>query len=150
MANKRDDVNWNDANSIWARITLAKSAVTRACTAIDKLIEREFIYSTMAACETAQKRLSDAFDFCVELHDRWSDLESEAGNASAGETASKSLGPYEDKHFAALQKLASYVKKHSAQAQASPPILVQRHIGHSKAFYVQAPFPGKTTEDEHA
>ena len=63
MANKRDDVNWNDTNSIWARITSVKSAVTRACTAIDKLIEHEFIYSTTAACETAQKRLSDAFDF---------------------------------------------------------------------------------------
>ena len=121
MATRRDDVNWNDTSSIWARITSAKSAVTRACTAIDKLLECDFIYSTPAACETAQKRLSDAFDFCVELHDRWSDLESEAGNASAAETAANSLSPYEDKQFAALQKLASYVKKHSAKAQASPP-----------------------------
>ena len=116
MANRRDDVNWNDTASIWARIMTAKSAVTRACTAINKLLECKFIYSTPAVCETAQKRLTDAFDFCVELHDRWSDLETESGNDSAGETASKSLGPYEDKQFTALQKLASYVKKHSAQA----------------------------------
>ena len=55
------------------------------------------------------------FDFCVELHDRWSDLETESGNDSAGETASNSLGPYEDKQFAALRKLTSYVKKNSTQ-----------------------------------
>ena len=121
MANKRDDVNWNDATSVWARITSAKSAVTRACTAFDKLLECDFIYSTPTACETAQKRLSDAFDFCVELHDRWSDLETEAGNASASETAANSLTPYEDKHFAALRKLAGYVKKNSTKSQISAP-----------------------------
>ena len=121
MTTRKDDVNWDDPTAIWARITTAKSAVTRACTAIDKLIEREFIYSTPAACESAQQRLSDAFDFCVELHDRWSDLEEAAGNTAASETAGNSLGPYEDKQFAALQKLTGYVKRNSAQAPAQTP-----------------------------
>ena len=122
MATKKDDVNWNDASSIWTRITTAKSAVTRAFTAIHKLVERDFVYSTPAACDSAEQRLSDAFDFSVELHDRWSDLESGAGNSAADETASKSLGPYEDKQFAALQKLTSYIKKNSAQARTPTPV----------------------------
>ena len=148
MAHRRDDVNWNDTAYIWARITSAKSAVTRACTAIDKLLECKFIYSTPAACKTGQKRLTDAFDFCVELHDRWSDLETESGKDSAGETASKSLSPYEDKQFAALRKLASYVKKHSAQA--SSPVAssseVSASTGIPKLSTCKLLFPDKLTK----
>ena len=109
MTDKRDDVNWSDKASIWARIPSAKSAVSRACTAIDKLTEREFIYSMPTACEEARKRLAEAFDFCVELHDRWTDLENDSGGTTASETANKSLGPYEDKQFAALAKLDKFV-----------------------------------------
>ena len=45
-----------------------------------------------------------------------------AGNSAADETASKSMGPYEDKQFAALQKLTSYIKKNSAQARTPTPV----------------------------
>ena len=114
MNDKRDDVNWNDKASIWARIPSAKSAVSRGCTAIEKLTECGFIYSTPTACDDARKRLTEAFDFCVELHDRWSDLENESGSGTASEmaseTANKSLGPYEDKQFAALAKLNKYIE----------------------------------------
>ena len=99
---------------MWARIPSAKSAVSRACTAIDKLIECGYIYSTPAACEEARKHLAEAFDFCVELHDRWSDLENESGSTTASETANKSLGPYEDKQFAALPKLDKYVQDNTS------------------------------------
>ena len=109
MADKRDDVNWNDMASIWARIPSTKSAVFRACTAIEKLVERGFIYSTPVACEEARKHLADSFDFCVELHNRWTDLENESENKTASETANKSLGPYEDKQFVALAKLDKYI-----------------------------------------
>ena len=118
MADKCDDVNWSDKVSIWARIPSAKSAIARACTAIDKLTECNFIYSTPGACDDALKRLTEAFDFCVELHDRWSDIKTETGNESASETASKSLGPYEDKQFPALAKLIEYVKKNSTQTSS--------------------------------
>ena len=114
MADKRDDVNWNDKASIWARIPSANSAVSRSCTAIDKLIEREFIFSTPTACEEARKHLAEAFDFCVELHDWWIDLENESGSTTASETANKSLGPYEDKQFAALAKLEKYVRDNTS------------------------------------
>ena len=105
MADKCDDVNWNDKASIWVRIPSAKSAVSRTCTAIDKLTERGFLYSTPAACEEARKRLAEAFYFCVKLHDRWSDLETKSGSKTASETANKSLGPYEDEQSAALANL---------------------------------------------
>ena len=105
MTDKRDQVNWNDSNAIWSRVPSAKSAVTRACTAIDKLVERKFVFDTPAACSDARKRLVDAYDFCVELQDRWSDLETAAGTESANEAAEVSLRPYEEKHYAALTKL---------------------------------------------
>ena len=69
MADFRDAVDWKDKRNIWARIPSAKSAVTRACTAIDKLTEREYTFATLAASDEALKRLLEAFDFCVELHD---------------------------------------------------------------------------------
>ena len=90
-----------------------------ACTAIDKLAEREFIYSTPTACEEARKRLAEAFDFWVELHDRWTDLENESGGATASETANKSLGPYEDKQFAALVKLDKFVQENTSSIPAA-------------------------------
>ena len=116
MASKRDDVNWNSTDSIWSRVPSAKSAVTRACTAIEKLTKCPFIYSTPAACEEARKGLNDSYDFCVELHDRWSDLEIESGNESATQAAYESLSPYEDKQFEALAKLAKYIEENSRSA----------------------------------
>ena len=119
MADKRDDVNWSDKASIWASLPSAKSAVSRWCTAIDKLIERKFIYSTPTACEDTRKHLAEAFDFCVELHDRWSDLENESGSTTVSETANKSLGPYEDKQFTALAKLDKYVPDNMSSDQVA-------------------------------
>ena len=46
---KEHSVDWSDKEAIKARFVTAKSAVTRACTAIDKLVLRPFIYSTQAA-----------------------------------------------------------------------------------------------------
>ena len=113
MADKRDQINWNSSAAIWSRVPSAKSAVTRACTAIDKLVERDFVFDTPAACSDARKRLTDAFDFCVELHDRWGDLETEAGTASANEAAEASLKPYEERQDAALTKLNKYISRNS-------------------------------------
>ena len=121
MASKRDDVDWNNLRAIWSRITSVKSSVTRACTAIDKLTGCPFIYSTPAACDDARKRLTDAFNFCVELHDRWTDLENKAGNQAASETSNTSLAPYEEKQFSALAKLTEYVDKNSAKSPAPAP-----------------------------
>ena len=125
MADKRDQINWNSSTAIWSRVPSAKSAVTRACTAIDKLVERDFVFDTPAACSDARKRLTDAFDFCVELHDRWSDLETEAGTAAANEAAEASLKPYEERQDVALTKLNKYISKNSptqgsARAASTP------------------------------
>ena len=120
MASECDDVDWSDQKSIWARIPSAKSSVTRVCTAIDKLTGCPFIYSMPAACDDTRKHLTEAFDFCVELHDRWSDLENEAGNKTASETANKSLAPYEEKQFSALTKLTECVDKHSKSSAPIP------------------------------
>ena len=94
--------------------SVSKSAVSRACTAIDKLTECGFLYSTPAACEEARKHLAEAFYFCVELHDRWSNLETESGSKTASETANKSLGPYEDEQSAALANLYKYVQDNTS------------------------------------
>ena len=71
-----------------------KSAVTRACTTIDKLTDCEYTFATTAASNDARKRLLEAFDFGVELHDPWSDVNTRDGNDSASETAEKSLKQY--------------------------------------------------------
>ena len=66
------------------------------------------------------RRLVEAYDFCVELHDRWSDLKTQAGVETANEAAEVSLKPYEDKQYAALSKLNEYIAKNSpAQVSAS-------------------------------
>ena len=119
MTDKRDQVNWNDRNAIWSRVPSAKSAVTRACSAIDKLVERKYVFDTPAACSEARKRLADAYDFCVELHDRWSDLETEAGTETANEDAEVSLKPYEEKQDIALTKLNEYIAKNSSASTES-------------------------------
>ena len=75
MADIRDALDWKDKAAIWAMIPSVKSAVTRACTAIDKLTDREYTFATPAASNDARRRLLEAFDFCVELYDRWSDLD---------------------------------------------------------------------------
>ena len=115
----RDQVDRNDRNAIWSRVPSAKSAITRACSAIDKLVEREFVFDTPAACSDARKHLVDAYDFCVELHDRWSDLETESGKETANEAAEVSLKPYEEKQHAALTKLNSYIAKNSSASTPS-------------------------------
>ena len=112
-------MDWNNKAKIWAKVPTAKTAVTRACSVIDKLIGREYNYTTPAACEEARKRLTEAFDFCVDLHDRWSDLETEAGSESASEAADKSLRPYEEKQFMALEKLDEFISKNT-KATAAP------------------------------
>ena len=133
MTDKRDQVNWNDQAAIWSRVPSAKSAITRACSAIDKLVERKFVFDTPAACTDARKRLADAYDFCVELHDRWSDLGTEAGDEKANEAAEISLKPYEERQDKAFTKLNEYIAKYSSttpestrapsslQPSASPP-----------------------------
>ena len=115
MANFRDAVDWKDKRNIWARIPSTKNAVTRACTAIDKLTEREYTFAMAAAGDEARKRLLEALDFCVELHDRWSDLDF-LSYELASETAAKSIKPYEEKQFAALAQLDKYIAEN-----ATPP-----------------------------
>ena len=56
------------------------------------------------------------FDICVELHDRWSDLDLLDGNELASETAAKSIKPYEEKQFLALVQLDKYIAEN-----ATPP-----------------------------
>ena len=119
MTDKRDQVNWNDQAAIWSRVPSAKTAITQACSAIDKLVEHKFVFDTPAACTDARKHLTDAYDFCVELHNRWSDLGTEAGNESAKEDAELSLKPYEEKQDKALTKLNEYIAKYSSTASES-------------------------------
>ena len=69
-----DLVDWTSIESIKARVAPTKSAVTRACTAIAKLSQRSFNYSTPAVCNAACKQLQDAFYFCVAVHERLGDL----------------------------------------------------------------------------
>ena len=120
MADIKDAVDWKDKAAIWAMIPSVKSAVTRACTAIDKLTDREYTFATPAASNDARRCLLEAFDFCVELHDRWSDLDTQDGKDSASETAEKSLKQYEDKQFEALEKLDKYIAK-NAKSSTVPP-----------------------------
>ena len=82
-------------------------------------MERKYVFDTPAACTEARKRLVDAYDFCVELHDRWSDLETQAGEEAANEAAEISLKPYEDKQYAALNKLNEYIAKNSPALTSS-------------------------------
>ena len=127
MMDKRDQVNWNDRNAIWSRVPSAKSAVTRACSAINKLVERKFVFDTPAACSDSRKHLTDAYDFCVELHDRWSKLETEAGNETADEAAEISLKPYKEKQDTALTKLNEYIAKHSSASTESSRVSTSVH-----------------------
>ena len=69
MADVKDSVDWKHKKGIWARLPSEKSAVTKACTAIDKLIDRQYTLSTPTEADEARKRLNEALDFCVELHD---------------------------------------------------------------------------------
>ena len=55
--------------------------------AMAKLVEREWTYSTPNACEEARKKLHETYYFCAKLHDRWSDLEAPA--ASMAESVGK-------------------------------------------------------------
>ena len=119
MTDKRDQVNWNNQAAIWSRVPSAKSAITRACSAIDKLVERKFVFDTPAACSDARKHLADAYDFCVELHDRCSDLGTEAGDDKANKAAEVSLKPYEERQDKALTKLNKYIAKYSSTATES-------------------------------
>ena len=121
MAEVRNTVDWKDKRKIWARIPSAKSTVTRACTAIDKLIDREYTFDTLAASQDTRGRLLEAFDFCVKLHDRWSNLDILDGNDSASETAKQSIKTYEEKQFASLARLDKYIAE-NAKAQTSTPV----------------------------
>ena len=115
---KEENIDWNSPKAVKSKIISAKSAVTRACTAISKLIERPYVYSTPAACDTARQRLEEAYDNCVELHDRWTDLQSlsaetaEAEAAAARSTA-ESIKTYEEKYFEALKILDGYIDSNS-------------------------------------
>ena len=112
-ATKCETVDWSEQNSIKARITSSKSTVTRVCTSVNKLVLHPYIYSTPAACNTARKRLEEAYDFCIELHDRWGDLQAAD---DAAKTSAESLQPYEGKYYAALQELNDYIAKSSPGA----------------------------------
>ena len=74
MADKHDQVDWNDRNAIWSRVPSAKSAVTRACTAIDKLVERKFVNDTPAACSVAKQyfKMMTAAGICRRSDSPWS------------------------------------------------------------------------------
>ena len=147
MADFRDAVDWKDKSNIWASIPSAKSAVTRACTAIDKLTEREYTFANPAASDEARKRLLEAFDFCVKLHDRWSDLDLLDGNELASETAAKSIKPYEEKQFAALAQLDKYIAEN-----ATPPATTAADQGQAASIPKLATckllFPEKLTKSK--
>ena len=129
MADIRDSVEWKDKRKIWARIASAKSVVTRACTAIDKLDDCEYTIDTIAASRDSRKRLLDAFDFCVELHDRWSDLKILDGNESTSVTAEVSIKPYKEKQFALLKKLDKYIAENAKAQTATSVAEAHDHMG---------------------
>ena len=84
---KAEYIDWNSAKAVKSKIMAAKSAVTCACTAITKLVERPYIYSMPAVCDRARQQLEEAYDRCVELHDRWSDLQAAAAESADAEAA---------------------------------------------------------------
>ena len=123
---KAEDIDWNSAKAVKSKIMAAKSAVTRACTAITKLVERPYIYSTPAACDRARQQLEEAYDRCIELHDRWSDLQAAAAEsadaeAAAAKTTADSIKTYEDKYFDALRTLDGYIAGNSNRTDPAPP-----------------------------
>ena len=148
MTDKRDQVNWNDQAAIWSCVPSAKSAITRACSAIDKLVERKFVFDTPAACTDARKRLADAYDFCVKLHDRWSDLGTEAGDEKANEAAEISLKPYEERQDKALTKLNEYIAKYSSTTPESTraPSSLQPSASPPKVSTCKLHFPTQLTK----
>ena len=126
MGDEVEIIDWKSERSVRTRITTAKRAVSRACTAINKLVEREWTYSTPNACEEARKKLNNDFDFCVKLHDRWSDLaalaapgpgepvEGPEGQSPISKKYADSIKPYEEKYYAALTLLDEYVAANAA------------------------------------
>ena len=90
-----DFVDWNDVKSVKARIRSAKADITRKCTAIDKLSERQWTFDSPTACKEARIKLNSAYELCTKLHDRWSDLatlregESDSGREDDPATTTK-------------------------------------------------------------
>ena len=68
MAEVKEEIDWNDAEAMRKQIPKAKGDVTRACTAITKLLDRPFTYATPAAWDDARTRLQTAYDHCLALH----------------------------------------------------------------------------------
>ena len=123
MSPKGDQIDWSSYPSLKARIAPAKSAVTRACTAITKLIERQYNYSTPAACDAARQQLHDAYELCVALHDRLEYLapEKTPEGAPAATEIAASLKPYETKYYAALEALDAFIAANAAGGAATAP-----------------------------
>ena len=59
-ANIKNEVDWMSKEALKSKMVPAKSAVTRACTTISKLVKRQYIYSSQQACEEAKAQLEEA------------------------------------------------------------------------------------------
>ena len=116
MTDKREDIDWSSKDAVCKRIPAAKAAVTRACTAIAKLKERPYTYATPAACDESRKRLQEAYDLCLDLHNRWTDLDSDE---KGPEKADSSMQPYEEKYYASLLELEKYIAANTKTAAAA-------------------------------
>ena len=114
MASKQELLDWNDPDSLKANMRTAKASVTRACSAIERLVKRPYIYSTANECAEARKRLHRTFEHCVELHDKWEILEQKAGVATATAETAESIEKYEKKYHDALDALDNYIKTATA------------------------------------
>ena len=151
MASKQELLDWNDLGSIKANMPPAKGSVTRACSAIGKIIKRPYIYSTANECAEAHKRLHQAFEHCVDLHNKWEVLELSAGTVSASKETAESLAPYETKYHNALDALDSYIKTATAAmaptAAPEAPTTATSKLSACKILFQEALSQSKSPEE---
>ena len=120
-ANIKNEVDWMSKGAIKSKMVSAKSAVTRACTAISMLVKRQYIYSSQQACEEAKAQLEEAYRFLADLHDRYEDLETQSPTDVAAENTQilESMTTYENKYYAALDQLNAYIAASEAASVAA-------------------------------
>ena len=122
MDSIRNQIDWNNLDAVCKQIRKAKATVTRACTAVTKLQERPFTHTTHAASDEARKCLQEAYDLCLDLHNRWEDLDPDEEEAKV--RAAESMQPYEEKYYDSLKELEAFLAANTSQraaAMAPPP-----------------------------
>ena len=73
--NRRDNIDFNDLGSLKSNVASCKDMVTRACTAADKLVARDFTYSALDTANLWRNRILERLDLLIDVYDRISTLE---------------------------------------------------------------------------